>query len=415
MLRSSIALLTTYYRPVVGGVEAAAEHLARDLARRGHEVTVVTKRVSPGDQAVERLDGVEVQRTGPAGGRRASGKWLAIPGFVRALWRRRSSLRLICCVDYRGIGLAALLMGMLTGAPVVFETSTDGTISGESIRRSVAHLGFAHDGLVARLVTWPIRATYRHADLFLCVSRQIERELIACGVPPERVRYLPHTVDRAVFRPVSADQRRAQRAARALPPGARVAIFVGRLSREKGLAQLLEAWVALDLPDARLLIVGPDMAGHPWDEGPHARQFVAERGLGDQVRLVGGVAPDEVAEWMQLADIAVQPSHYEAFGIAAAEAMAVGLPVVASDVGGFRDYVESGINGLLVPPRDPQALRAAIRRLLTDETARQAMAAGALATAQQFDERLVFDKVAEAMESLAARTGGAAAPPRVVA
>lgn len=398
---SRLALLTTYYRPIVGGVEAAAEQLAGYLARTGRPVTVLTKRVSTADPPHETIDGVDVQRTGPAGDRRASGKWIAIPWFLRELWRSRGAWRAICCVDFRGIGVAALIVGLLTGTPVVFETSTDGTISGEAIRKRVSRLGFDHDGPVARAATWPVRALYGRADLFLCVSRTLEAELRACGIPAERIRYLPHPVDRRRFHPLSAEARRQARATRGVPADAVVVAFVGRLSREKGLAELLAAWDDLERPAAHLLIVGPDMPGHPWDEGPRVRQFVAARPARD-VTATGGVPPDQVAAWLQVADIAVVPSHHEAFGIAAAEAMASGLPVVASDVGGLKDFVVSGVNGLRVAPRDAGAIRDALRHLIDRPADRAAMGAAALETAAQFDETVVLEQVASAIEAVAA-------------
>ncbi len=398
--RYPVVLVTTYYKPVVGGVETHAENLAKYLVRRGHAVSIVTKRTAVADPASEILDGVGVCRTGPIGERRAAGKWTALPGFTRALWRRRRATRLICCVDYRAIGLPALVVGWLAGLPVVFETSTDGTISGASVRTALARWGFEPDGAVARLATWPIRAAYRQADFFICVSRALEKELLSCGVPPEHVLYLPHPVDRTTFHPASPDDRRARRRERGIPNEATVAIFVGRLSREKGIGELLDAWALVDRPNTHLVVVGPDMPGHPWDRGPAARAFVAAHGLRDRVTFTGGLPQGEVAAWLQTADLAVQPSYFEAFGLAAAEAMAVGLPVIASDVGGYRDYVEQGINGLRVPPGDVAALSDGLRRLLAEVDDRRRMGQAALSTSRRFDEVLVFEQFAEALDHL---------------
>ena len=91
------------------------------------------------------------------------------------------------------------------------------------------------------MATWPIRSLYGRADLFLCVSRQLERELVACGVPRDRIRYLPHTVDRTRFAPVSRERQRALRLERQLPPDRVTAIFAGRLSREKGIRELIDS------------------------------------------------------------------------------------------------------------------------------------------------------------------------------
>jgi glycosyltransferase involved in cell wall biosynthesis len=103
------------------------------------------------------------------------------------------------------------------------------------------------------------------------------------------------------------------------------------------------------------------------------------------VRFVGGQPQPDLAAWLRIADVHVQPSHFEAFGTSAIEAMASGLPVVASDVGGLPDFVKPDVNGVLVPPRDPRALATALRALLADAPRRARLARGALETAQAFE------------------------------
>lgn len=401
---AAVAILTTFYPPVVGGVETAAERLAAYLARGGHRVLVVTKRTDASHPAFEVREGVEIHRTPPVGGRRASGKWLALPWFFLALLRHRRRFDVVCCVDYRGIGLAALAARPLVGRKVLFQTSTDGTISGAAVRRGLGRLGLAPDGRMADALTWPIRAAYGRADRFACVSSAIEAEVLRSGVPRDRVMYLPHSVDTSLFAPAAPDERAASRDALGLPAGGVVAVFVGRLSREKGVMDLLEAWRSMDVPGARLVLIGPDMPGHPWDAGAPARAFVAGNRLQESVRFTGSLPPVEVARWLRAADVAVQPSHFEAFGISAAEAMAAGLPVVASDVGGLKDFVENDVNGVRVPPQDAAALREALRRLLSDAALRARLGAAALDTSRRFDEGTALEGVARALEELAGST-----------
>src|SRR5439155_25916613 len=118
--------------------------------------------------------------------------------------------------------------------------------------------------------------------------------------------------------------------------------------------------------------VGPDMPGHVWDGGPAIHAFVAEHGLGDRVRVYGPAS--DPARLYRAADLFVQPSHFEAFGISAIEAMASGVAVVASAVGGLRDFLVDGSNALLVPPRSPQPLGVALRRALADPSLCQRLA-----------------------------------------
>jgi glycosyltransferase involved in cell wall biosynthesis len=165
--------------------------------------------------------------------------------------------------------------------------------------------------------------------------------------------------------------------------------------------ELLHAWQSAAVKDALLLIVGPDMTGNPWDVGAEAKRFVTEQSLAHSVRFVGPQSTRDVAGWLQIADVGVQPSHFESFGISMVEAMAAGLPLVASDTGGSRDFAKTGINALVVPPRDIGALATALRRLLTDGELRRRLGAAALVTAQRFDERTVLEQLAQVIDRLA--------------
>ncbi|MGH3130412.1 MAG: glycosyltransferase, partial [Gaiellaceae bacterium] len=129
-------------------------------------------------------------------------------------------------------------------------------------------------------------------------------------------------------------------------------LFAGRLSAEKGILELLEAAAGLEL-----VVAG---------DGP----------LRDRVHGALGMLPHaELEERYRRAAIVVCPSRREGFGVACAEAMAHGRPVVAAAVGGLLDLVVDGETGLLVPPRDPRALRAALERLLGDRELRRRLGA----------------------------------------
>jgi glycosyltransferase involved in cell wall biosynthesis len=402
MPKVSVAIVTTFYPPELGGAEAAAERLATFLVRRGHPVLVVTKRTSLNHPAEETLAGVRVIRTGPHGERRASSKWLALPWILREVTRRRGEFQIICCVDYRGVGLAALLAGRLARVPVLFQAQTEGVLSGAGLSERMRPLGVRPGSAAEHVITWPVRFLYGHADAFACISRAIEQEALACGVPRDAVYYIPNPIDTARFAPTTVADRLARRAALGVPAEALVAVFVGRLSREKGVMELVRAWQAAAVKNALLVIVGPDMTGNPWDVGTEARRLVVDQSLAHLVRFAGGQSTREVASWLQIADIAVQPSHFESFGISSVEAMATGLPLVTSDTGGSRDFAETEINALVVPPQDTGALTTALRRLLTDRELRRRLGAAALVTAQLFDERIVLGRLAQVIDRLAA-------------
>jgi D-inositol-3-phosphate glycosyltransferase len=194
--------------------------------------------------------------------------------------------------------------------------------------------------------------------------------------------------------------RRQIRARLDLPEDAVIAIFVGRLSREKGAIELIQAW-ARARPYGLLLVVGPAMPDHPWDVSDELRRLVEQQDLAGSVRFAGAQPADAIAWWLRAADFAIQPSHFEAMGLAAAEAMAAGLPVIASDTGGYRDFVVHEQNGLLVTPRDVSALSQAITRLAVDAPLRAELGRRARATAEQFDEAIVLERFAHVIDGLA--------------
>ena len=392
-----VAVVSTYYPPVLGGAETASAQLAEFLAQRGHHVTVLTKRTASAVPSVEVRNSVRVVRVAPTGERSAAGKWLALPALLVELVRRAAEYDVVVCIDYRAVGLAGLLARGVTGRPVVFQAATDGVLSMARV-----HHMFRGMPWLASAAVWPLQRLYDGADAYPCISRAIEAETLAAGVPASRIHYLPNPVDTRLFAPVDKEAKLALRRRLAIPDDARVAVIAGRLSREKGQMEALAAWREVTVPNSLLLLVGPDMPGHPWDVGPSARAFVAGEGLQDRVRFVGGVPPSDVPDWLRVGDVAVQPSHFEAFGTSAIEAMAVGLPVIASDVGGLRDFVETGVNGLRVPPQAPASLAEALNRLLSDERLRQALATGAAATAPRFDTTVVLGAFEQLIERLAA-------------
>ena len=406
-MTARVVVVTPYFRPIVGGVESTAERLARYLAAQGVDVRVLTKKITRDLPDREDIEGVRVERIGPYGHRSAAGKWRFVPFAAASLVRDRSAYDVVCCIDYRGTGVAALAARAVTGHPVVFQAQTTGVLSGDNVNAALARWGIHASGLLGRLVRWPSWAMYRRGDAFACISREIEREALAAGIPRERVHFLPNAVDMIRFRPASDAERLALRQPLNVPADAVVCLFVGRLSREKGLMDLMEAWrIVRDFaqdPAARrgvLVIAGPDMDGHPWNVGPAARELAARHGLASSVRFLGSIDP--VDPVLRAADVLVQPSHFEALGLSAIEALACGVPVIASAVGGLLDFMRDDGNGMLVPPNDAAALAAALRAVIDDEDLRRRLASRTRASVlAEYDDRVVFARFATLLRELA--------------
>lgn len=162
-------------------------------------------------------------------------------------------------------------------------------------------------------------------------------------------------------------------------------LFVGRLVQEKGLAHLLQAlaMVRSTMPEAHLIIVG---AG---PERPALRRQVRRLRLDACVEFLGQLPPDAVTRQRAVAEVAVVPSSYEPFGLVALEAMAWGIPLVASNVGGLREFTEGA--AVLVPPADAAALAQALLRVLSDARLRQGLARRGIERARDY----TWDRCAE--------------------
>jgi glycosyltransferase involved in cell wall biosynthesis len=154
--------------------------------------------------------------------------------------------------------------------------------------------------------------------------------------------------------------------------------FAGRLTAQKALGDLLEALAAL--PRGRLLLLG---------DGPERgalERRAQELGLSDRVDFLGGGSREDVLRLFAAVDAAVLSSAWENFPHTVVEALAVGTPVVATAVGGVPEIVEDGVNGLLVPPRAPAALAAALRRIVEDQGLRERLAAAAARSVEPLAE-----------------------------
>lgn len=220
----------------------------------------------------------------------------------------------------------------------------------------------------------------------LAVSEAVRAGLVAARLlPPERVLTVPN----GVALPDAAVDRAALRARLGLDPAAPALACVGRLGPEKGVADLLAAAARLRprLPDLQVLVIG-DGGGDPRHPA-ELRAMAGAAGLAGAVRFLG--YRDDAADLAAACDIQVVPSHAEPFGLVVLEALARGVPVVATRAGGVPEVVADGVHGVLVPPGDPEALAAALGGLLADPERRARLArAGRARVAAEFSlERMV--------------------------
>ena len=225
-------------------------------------------------------------------------------------------------------GFAAVAIGRLMGFPAVVKVvGTDvETLDERGLRRSMSLWGL------------------RRARRIVSVSPYLKGKLVEHGIEPAKVAVVYNGVDADIF---GLRDQAAARQELGLSPQGRIVLFVGRLHRDKGLAELVspESLAACDRMAARIVIIGegPDRA--------YLEQEIRERSLQDRVHLAGQMAPPQIATWMAAADCLCLPSYHEGQPNVILEALACGLPVVATSVGGIPELVNER-NGVLVAAQD---------------------------------------------------------------
>lgn len=203
-----------------------------------------------------------------------------------------------------------------------------------------------------------------------------------------KVSIIPPGVDLERFAPITKPDAKAHVG---IPAHHKNLIFAGRIEPLKGIDTLLKAICLIRshhpclVDDMCVAIIG----GDPWAESPDAemarlQQMRTDLAIGDLVTFVGAKDQDVLPYYYAAAEVVIMPSHYESFGMVALEAMAMGTPVIASEVGGLAFLVQDGRNGYLVPSRDPEALAERIYELLTNPRCRRELGRYAKENAKQY-------------------------------
>jgi glycosyltransferase involved in cell wall biosynthesis len=206
---------------------------------------------------------------------------------------------------------------------------------------------------------WTARHLTNH---FHAITNTVKSAAITdLGIKPDRVTVVERGRTLASIGILSPQRRRAARKKLAIPQDAEVLINVGRQEFQKGQRYLIEAFGNLvpERPKSVLLV-----AGRRGNASAELDKIIGDLGLAGRVRMLGH--RDDIPEVLCAADVAVMPSLYEGLGGALLEMMALGLPIVATDIAAFREVTESGIGALLVPPRDSIALASGITALFED-------------------------------------------------
>jgi glycosyltransferase involved in cell wall biosynthesis len=389
-----LAVLMEDFHPVQHGATTQLLLLGERFAARGLSILVVTRRIERAHPRRESLAGIEVVRVPPAVGLHRAGKFLMIPGALWALFRLRRRFDVLLVSDVKVLGAAGVLAARLLRRRCLLRAESCGELDTTDWLR----VNRARHPVLARVaqLLLPLRNLWlRRADRFLSISSAIRREFLSIGVPADRVVDLTNGIDLGRFRPLHPSQKPGLRRRLGLPAGWLV-VYTGRLTEGKGLRWLIEIWGGASAlrEDAHLVLVGSGQ-GFAADVEAELRRLVHQRGFHHRVTFTGAVR--DVEAYLQAADCFVLPSRSEALAISLLEAMACGLPCIATRVGGVPDFLEDGVNGLLVPYRDDDRLVAALAAVAGSPE----LAAGLAERGRRtVEERFHIDRIVELYAAL---------------
>ncbi|MCA1814504.1 MAG: glycosyltransferase family 4 protein [Halobacteriales archaeon] len=377
---AQVLLLALRFWPATGGVEQRIWEVGKRLSK-AHAITVLTsdaKRESPferfaEDEAPEQAEGMRIVRLPAVRRAPIEGYGVHLRGLRDALARELPAVDVLDLHPYGAAHTDAAVGPARTNGVRVCLT---------------AHLHPAetagHPWLRAAYDAVKGGATLRAADRVIAVSEP-ERTLLErrFRVRPERLSVIPNGLDTRHFRDLGQERDRG------------LLLAVGRLAPVKGFDLALEVL-------AKLLAQGEDLrlvlAGEDWGEGAELRAHAHRLGIAERVEFAGRVDAAQLLGLYNRAQLLLVPSRYEAFGIAALEAVACGCPALVSDVGGLP--AAAGPGGIALPRR-AQAWIEAITELLRDADRMQALREAGRAHAERHDWDRIATQVGEVWEELA--------------
>jgi glycosyltransferase involved in cell wall biosynthesis len=365
---------TLDYPPsVVGGAENQAKLQAEELVKRGHLVDVVCAR-APGYRS-ETINGVRVHR---------------LP---------RLQVHRLRTISYMAV-LAAFLLLRLRRFDLVHvhlaNVQADVAVAIARLLRRPSYVKLAAGGPLGEIgrlsVIAPITRYYglRKATQIQAISKEILSDLRAIGVPSDRIRRIPNGVELSPEPTAPGDRAEARRRL-LFPLDGVIVLFAGRFEKDKGVQDLIAVWRDERLFDAQLLVVG----------SPGIKDPVTMDNLPPGV--VSRPWSREISLYLAAADVFVLPSYVEGMSNALLEAMAAGIPPVATLVGAAPEMIQDGANGLLIQPGDLAGLKLALSTLVTDGGARSRIGAAARASViERYGIETVVSEIEAAYRSIVA-------------
>ncbi len=370
-----LCVISGTFHPEPGGPPTYLYHLLPALVERGHAVSVITYgEPTPPSETLYPYPVTRLTRRTPIP--------LRLWAFTREVVKQGRSAHVLFASDY---GLPAALASMWLRKPLVLKIVADFAWEFAS-RHSwtdlpVADFQAARHSLRVRLLRSVQRWYARRADTILVPSQHVGRLVRGWGVPDGKVRVIYNALPSQLS---NIPERGEARRQLGWPEDAFTLVTVGRLAEVKRVDLQVEAVARLD--GVRLVIVGDGPEREPLE------RLASQPDVSERVTFTGALPHDQALLAIRAADVLVLSSHTEGLSHVLIEAMQLGTPCVATNVGGNPEVITDGVDGLLVPPRDADALAATIRDLRDHPARRRALAEAALKSVERFSWEALVDQ-----------------------
>ena len=352
MLAKKILIFSTSYIPRIGGAELAIKHITDRLPN--YEFHLITSRYDSSLPAEEIIGNVRVFRVG--------GRWSLAYFFLPKLFFPLVAFRwalkfdkqfgpydLTFSLQASQAGGAAWLFKLFRPKIPLLLNLQEGQDLG---RQSILKRFFR-------------RRIIRSADHVTAISAYLKTIALQQGASEKAISIIPNSADDAFFKVTkSTPGSEALKQKLGIIAGDRVIISISRLVSKNGLDILLRALPSAKIPSLKVLLVGSG------GQEQELRALVRDLGIQRHVLFAGSVPNEQLPAYLAIADVFIRPSRSEGLGISFLEAMAAGVPVIGTPVGGIPDFLKDGETGLLCQSNDPTSLARAIDRLFGDERLR---------------------------------------------